>query len=66
MKANNKVNKTLRFDPELLEKAKKVLGYKTYTQTIEETLKTSLQNKQNLNKMMKYHGQFKTFRSLYT
>lgn len=65
MKANLKINKTLRFDPLLLDQAKKVLGFKTYTQAIESTLETAIQNKKNLDKMLKYQGRFKSFRSLY-
>lgn len=61
----NKTNKTLRLDHNLLERAKKTLGYDTYTEAIEETLKTAISNKHHEAVLKKYSGKFKSYRSLY-
>lgn len=60
-----KVNKTLRLDPALLNQAKRILGYSTYTKAIEETLKIAIQNKKHSRFLKKYQGKLKGFRSLY-
>lgn len=64
-KTSKKANKTLRLDSKLLETAKKILGYKTYTQAIEETLRTAINNKKHEIILNKYKGKFKSFRPLY-
>jgi len=60
-----KKNKTLRLDHDLLERAKKMLGYDTYTEAIEETLKRAINNKRHESFLKKYHGRLKSFRPLY-
>ena len=61
----SKANKTLRLDPILLEKARKILGYKTYTKTIEDTLRQAVNNQKFWNALKRSRGKFKSFRSLY-
>lgn len=60
-----KTNRTLRLDHDLLEKAKKTLGYGTYTEAIEETLKMAINNKRHELFLKKYQGRLKSFRPLY-
>jgi hypothetical protein len=62
---NRKANTTLRLDPTLLKEAKKVLGYGTYTEAIEETLRVAINNKRHHNILEKYSGQLKNYRSFY-
>lgn len=64
-KAIRKVNKTLRLNSKLLNEAKKVLGYATDTEAIEETLRIALNNKKHLDLLQKYHGKLKFFKTLY-
>ncbi|MBI2340323.1 MAG: hypothetical protein HYU99_08175 [Deltaproteobacteria bacterium] len=60
-----KTNKTLRLDPGLLNQAKKILGYKTYTEAIEDTLKIAINNKRHEDVLAKYTGKLKSYRSFY-
>lgn len=64
-KRATKINKTLRLDPVLLDEAKKVLGYHTYTETIEETLRAAINNTRFWRTLERYKGRFKNFKSLY-
>jgi hypothetical protein len=64
-KKSRKSNKTLRLDTALLDEAKKVLGYQTYTETIEQTLKLALNNARHQNILNQYQGKLKSFKSLY-
>ncbi|MBI4411493.1 MAG: hypothetical protein HY541_03300 [Deltaproteobacteria bacterium] len=60
-----KINKTLRLDPNLLNQAKKILGYKTYTEAIEDTLKTAINNRRHGDILNRYAGKLKSYRSFY-
>lgn len=64
-KRTTKINKTLRLDPALLDEAKKVLGYHTYTETIEKTLRAAINNTRFWHTLGRYKGKFKNFKSLY-
>ena len=64
-KKKGKTNRTFRLDSALLREARRVLGYKTYTEAIEETLKTAVNNRKFWQTLNRSRGKFRSFRPLY-